>query len=43
VAVTPLVDTSVPNWEESGAVVRFRLLETLREYGQEKLRQMANM
>lgn len=38
-AVTSLVDKSVLNREESGAVVRFRLLETLREYGREKLRQ----
>jgi non-specific serine/threonine protein kinase len=38
-AVTSLVHRSVLNREESATVVRFLLLETLREYGQEKLRQ----
>ncbi|MDF3311222.1 protein kinase [Rhodococcus sp. T2V] len=35
--VTSLVEKSILIREESGAVVRFRMLETLREYGHEKL------
>ncbi|KAF0958011.1 protein kinase domain-containing protein [Rhodococcus sp. T7] len=38
-AVTSLVDKSILIREESGAVVRFRMLETVREYGREKLEQ----
>ncbi|MGH3804865.1 MAG: ATP-binding protein, partial [Pseudonocardiaceae bacterium] len=38
-AVTSLVDKSILIREESGTVVRFRLLETVREYGREKLEQ----
>ncbi|MFE3002605.1 protein kinase [Nocardia sp. NPDC059246] len=38
-AVTSLVDKSILIREESGAVVRFRMLDTLRDYGQEKLAQ----
>jgi predicted ATPase/serine/threonine protein kinase/DNA-binding NarL/FixJ family response regulator len=34
-----LVDKSILIREEPGAVVRYRLLETLREYGREKLQQ----
>ncbi|MFE5700326.1 protein kinase [Rhodococcus koreensis] len=37
--VTSLVDKSILIREESGPVVRFRMLETLRDYGQEKLEQ----
>ncbi|WP_027500674.1 ATP-binding protein [Rhodococcus sp. UNC363MFTsu5.1] len=35
--VAALVDRSILIREEAGAVVRYRLLETLREYGREKL------
>ncbi|WP_433193093.1 protein kinase domain-containing protein [Nocardia sp. CA-107356] len=35
--VASLVDKSILIREEPGAVVRYRLLDTLREYGQEKL------
>ncbi|KXF51357.1 protein kinase [Rhodococcus sp. SC4] len=38
-AVASLVDKSVLIREESGTVVRFRMLETLRDYGREKLLQ----
>ncbi|MFD4179809.1 protein kinase [Rhodococcus sp. NPDC058514] len=38
-AVASLVDKSVLMREESGTTVRFRLLETLRDYGREKLQQ----
>ncbi|MGV9866305.1 protein kinase domain-containing protein [Rhodococcus koreensis] len=38
-AVTSLVDKSILIRETSVAVVRFRLLETLREYGREKAQQ----
>ncbi|TSD40249.1 protein kinase [Rhodococcus sp. KBS0724] len=38
-AVTTLVDKSILIREESGRVVRFRILETLRDYGREKLLQ----
>ncbi|GAF45555.1 protein kinase domain-containing protein [Rhodococcus wratislaviensis] len=38
-AVASLVDKSILIREEPGAVVRFRLLETLRDYGREKLQQ----
>ncbi|MFE5790393.1 protein kinase domain-containing protein [Rhodococcus erythropolis] len=38
-AVTSLVDKSILIRDESGVVVRFRLLETLRDYGQAKLKQ----
>ncbi|KXF50719.1 protein kinase [Rhodococcus sp. SC4] len=37
--VAALVDKSILIREESGAVVRFRLLETLRDYGREELQQ----
>ncbi|QHE73328.1 protein kinase domain-containing protein [Rhodococcus sp. WAY2] len=37
--VTSLVEKSILIREESGSVVRFRMLETLREYGYEKLEQ----
>ncbi|MFC9551562.1 protein kinase [Rhodococcus sp. NPDC056960] len=37
--LTSLVEKSILIREESGAVVRFRMLETLREYGCEKLEQ----
>ncbi|MFC9787977.1 ATP-binding protein [Rhodococcus sp. NPDC127528] len=37
--VMSLVDKSILIREESGAVVRYRLLETLRDYGREKLRE----
>ncbi|MGW4335881.1 protein kinase domain-containing protein [Rhodococcus koreensis] len=37
--VTALVDKSILNREEHGGVVRFRMLETLRDYGSKKLRQ----
>jgi non-specific serine/threonine protein kinase len=37
--VASLVEKSILIREESGATVRFRLLETLREYGREKLQQ----
>ncbi|QSE92830.1 protein kinase [Rhodococcus pseudokoreensis] len=37
--VASLVDKSILIREGSGAVVRFRMLETLREYGREKLEQ----
>ncbi|WP_370182139.1 protein kinase [Rhodococcus wratislaviensis] len=37
--LTSLVEKSILIREESGAVVRFRMLETLREYGCEKLQQ----
>ncbi|WP_342661758.1 Serine/threonine-protein kinase PknD (plasmid) [Rhodococcus ruber] len=37
--LTSLVDKSILIREETGSVVRFRLLETLREYGYEKLEQ----
>ncbi|WP_009480265.1 LuxR C-terminal-related transcriptional regulator [Rhodococcus sp. JVH1] len=37
--VTSLVDKSILIREEPNAVVRFRLLETLREYGREKAQQ----
>ncbi|MGI5217979.1 protein kinase domain-containing protein [Nocardia sp. CA-290969] len=36
--LSSLVDKSILIREESGEVVRFRMLETLREYGREKLR-----
>ncbi|MDI9937616.1 protein kinase [Rhodococcus sp. IEGM 1351] len=38
-AVTSLVDKSILIREEHGTVVRFRMLETLRDYGREKLQQ----
>ncbi|GAA4475047.1 hypothetical protein GCM10023094_11790 [Rhodococcus olei] len=38
-AVASLVEKSILIREEPGRVVRFRLLETLREYGREKLQQ----
>ncbi|MFC9356668.1 protein kinase [Rhodococcus sp. NPDC057014] len=38
-AVTSLVDKSILIRQEAGTVVRFRLLETVREYGREKLEQ----
>ncbi|MBF6166286.1 protein kinase [Streptomyces gardneri] len=38
-ALTSLVDKSILIREEVDAVVRFRMLETLREYGREKLRE----
>ncbi|MFC7449191.1 ATP-binding protein [Rhodococcus daqingensis] len=37
--VAALIDRSILIREEAGAVVRYRLLETLREYGREKLRE----
>lgn len=37
--VTSLVDKSILIREDAGAVVRFRMLETLRDYGHEKLEQ----
>ncbi|KXF56488.1 LuxR family transcriptional regulator [Rhodococcus sp. SC4] len=37
--VAALVDKSILIREEAGAVVRYRLLETLREYGREKLQE----
>ena len=37
--VTSLVEKSILTREEQGPVVRFRMLETLREYGYEKLEQ----
>ncbi|KXX59639.1 protein kinase domain-containing protein [Rhodococcus sp. LB1] len=37
--LTSLVEKSILIREESGSVVRFRMLETLREYGYEKLEQ----
>ena len=37
--VTSLVDKSILIREEHGSAVRFRMLETLREYGHEKLEQ----
>ncbi|WP_415394310.1 protein kinase domain-containing protein (plasmid) [Rhodococcus globerulus] len=37
--LTSLVEKSILVREESGAVVRFRMLETLRDYGYEKLEQ----
>ncbi|EME67246.1 protein kinase/ LuxR family transcriptional regulator [Rhodococcus ruber BKS 20-38] len=37
--VTALVDKSILIREEAGSVVRFRMLETLRDYGIEKLEQ----
>ncbi|MFD4264628.1 ATP-binding protein [Rhodococcus sp. NPDC058481] len=37
--VAALVDRSILIREEAGAVVRYRLLETLREYGREKLQE----
>jgi non-specific serine/threonine protein kinase len=37
--VTSLVDKSILIREEHGTVVRFRMLETLRDYGREKLQQ----
>ncbi|MGW4534471.1 protein kinase domain-containing protein [Nocardia sp. NPDC004340] len=37
--LTALVDKSILNREESGSVVRFRLLETVRQYGRDKLDQ----
>nr|WP_271209256.1 protein kinase [Rhodococcus wratislaviensis]GLK33750.1 hypothetical protein GCM10017611_05930 [Rhodococcus wratislaviensis] len=37
--LTSLVEKSILIREDSGAVVRFRILETLREYGYEKLEQ----
>ncbi|MFC9358899.1 protein kinase [Rhodococcus sp. NPDC057014] len=37
--VTSLVEKSILIREEHGSVVRFRMLETLREYGDEKLEQ----
>ncbi|MGW4338587.1 protein kinase domain-containing protein [Rhodococcus koreensis] len=37
--LTSLVEKSILIREESGSVVRFRMLETLREYGAEKLEQ----
>ncbi|WP_040820718.1 protein kinase domain-containing protein [Nocardia jiangxiensis] len=36
-ALSSLVDKSIVNREESDGVVRFRMLETLREYGREQL------
>lgn len=38
-AVTALVDKSILLREQSGTVVRFRMLETIREYGRAKARQ----
>ncbi|MFC9356039.1 protein kinase [Rhodococcus sp. NPDC057014] len=38
--VTFLVDKSILSRETSGAVVRFRMLETLREYGRDKAQDM---
>jgi len=38
-AVTSLVDKSILIREEAGRVVRFRMLETLRDYGRVKLRE----
>jgi len=38
-AVASLVDKSILIREESGTVVRYRMLETLRDYGREKLQQ----
>ncbi|MFC9359185.1 protein kinase [Rhodococcus sp. NPDC057014] len=38
-AVTSLVDKSILIREDAGAVVRFRMLETLRDYGREKSEQ----
>ena len=35
-AVSNLVDKSILIREQSGPVARFRMLETIREYGQEK-------
>ena len=40
--LTSLVDKSVLIREEAGATVRFRLLETLRAYGRQKLAQPGN-
>ncbi|MFC7449194.1 ATP-binding protein [Rhodococcus daqingensis] len=37
--VASLVDKSILIRDEPGAVVRYRLLETIRDYGQEKLRE----
>ena len=37
--VTSLVEKSILIREEHGSVVRFRMLETLRDYGREKLQQ----
>ncbi|MFE5702786.1 protein kinase [Rhodococcus koreensis] len=37
--VTALIDKSILIREEAGAVVRFRMLETLRDYGRERLEQ----
>lgn len=37
--ISSLVDKSILSREESGPEVRFRLLDTLREYGRERLRQ----
>ncbi|BAH53233.1 protein kinase domain-containing protein [Rhodococcus opacus] len=41
--VASLVDKSILIREGSGAVVRFRMLETLREYGREKLEQAGTL
>lgn len=41
--VTSLVDKSILIREESGASVCFRMLETLREYGQNKLQQSGEL
>ncbi|MFC9833726.1 protein kinase [Rhodococcus sp. NPDC127530] len=38
-AVASLVDKSILNREESGSAVRFRMLDTLRDYGRERLQQ----
>ena len=40
--VASLVDKSILIREEPGAVVRFRMLETLREYGREKIQDSDN-
>ena len=41
-AVTSLVDKSILIREDSGATVRFRMLETLRDYGRDKAQQAAD-
>lgn len=41
--LTSLVDKSILIREEHGSVVRFRMLETLREYGYEKLEQSGDL
>ncbi|MEN0139748.1 MAG: LuxR C-terminal-related transcriptional regulator, partial [Rhodococcus sp. (in: high G+C Gram-positive bacteria)] len=41
--IASLVDKSILIREGSGAVVRFRMLETLREYGREKLEQAGTL